>query len=79
MTRFPHMPTGGGQDERYVVVGGDLLVVLSDQDKAALQREAMLAANLDVEVHVMSAATWQQVRDQLAASHPDITITDLTA
>jgi hypothetical protein len=53
--------------------------VVSDHDQAALHREAMLAANLDVEVHVMPAATWRQARDELTASHPDITITDLTA
>ena len=63
---------------RYVVTGGDLVVVVDDKNSVALQVEAMVGMNLDAEVHVMSARKWEQVRAELTISNPEITITDLT-
>ena len=63
---------------RYVLAGGDMVVVVSDERHAVLQRDGMVAANLDVDVHRMSAATWERVREQLVAANPDLHIVDLT-
>ncbi|MGW5363310.1 hypothetical protein [Actinopolymorpha pittospori] len=64
--------------KRFVVAGGGLVAAFGNRDDAIAQYHAMTAANLDVELQEMSISLWERARRELAASHPDLTIVDIT-
>ncbi|GAA5021779.1 hypothetical protein [Actinopolymorpha pittospori] len=64
--------------KRFVVAGGDLVAGFGNRDDAVAQYHVMTGANIDVELQEMSISVWEQARRELAATHPDVTIVDIT-
>ena len=60
----------------YLVAGGDLVTLFDTRDAADIMLVTMVGANLDPVTTCLSAARWDEVRADLLARAPGVTITD---
>ncbi|OJF13147.1 hypothetical protein [Couchioplanes caeruleus] len=60
----------------YLVAGGDLVALFDTREAADIMLVTMIGANLDPVTACLSAARWDEVRADLLARVPALTITD---
>lgn len=67
-------PESGGPV--YLVASGDLVALFDTAKAADIMAVTMVGANLDPVTACLSAARWDEVRAELLADAPGVTITD---